>query len=107
MDIKDIAVVGSGSWGTAISVLLEKNGHSVTLWSWKKEESDALKRDRENKEFLPGILLGDNISYTSDISCVAGKELIVLVTPSSVIRSTARAMKSYVEENSIIVISSA
>ena len=104
MDIKDIAVVGSGSWGTAISVLLEKNGHSVTLWSWKKEESDALKRDKENKEFLPGILLGDNISYTNDISCVAGKELIVLVTPSSVIRSTAKSMKPYVSENAIIVI---
>ena len=86
MNRREIAVIGSGSWGTAISVLLERNGHAVTLWSWKQEESDALKRDRENKEFLPDIHLGDNISYTSNISCVSGKELIVLVTPSSVIR---------------------
>lgn len=104
MDIKNIAVVGSGSWGTAISVLLEKKGHNVTLWSWKQSESDALKRDKENKEFLPDIHLGDNISYTSDISCVKDKEIIVLVTPSSVIRSTAKAMSRYVDNNSIIVI---
>ncbi len=104
MNKRNIAVVGSGSWGTAISVLLEKNGHSVTLWSWKKEESDALKRDRENKEFLPGVPLGDNISYTSDIACVEGKDIIVLVTPSSVIRSTAKSMSQYVSDNSIIVI---
>ena len=102
--IDNIAVIGSGSWGTAISVLLEKNGHSVTLWSWKQEESDALKRDRENKEFLPDIPLGDNITYTSDISCVEGKELVVLVTPSTVIRSTARSMSPYIKENAIIVI---
>ncbi len=104
MDIKNIAVVGSGSWGTAISVLLEKNGHNVTLWSWKQSESDALKKDRENKEFLPNIHLGDNISYTSDISCVEDKEIIVLVTPSSVIRSTAKSMSKYVGKDSIIVI---
>lgn len=102
--MNNIAVIGSGSWGTAISVLLEKNGHSVTLWSWKQEESDTLKRDRENKEFLPDIPLGDNITYTSNISCVEGKELIVLVTPSTVIRSTARSMSQYVKENAIIVI---
>lgn len=104
MNKRNIAVVGSGSWGTAISVLLEKNGHSVTLWSWKKEESNALERDRENKEFLPGVPLGDNISYTSDIACVGGKDIIVLVTPSSVIRSTAKSMSQYVSDNSIIVI---
>lgn len=104
MDIKNIAVVGSGSWGTAISVLLEKKGHNVTLWSWKQSESDVLKKDKENKEFLPGVTLGDNISYTSDISCVEGKEIIVLVTPSSVIRSTAKSMSRYVSKNSIIVI---
>ncbi len=104
MNIKNIAVVGSGSWGTAISVLLERNGHNVTLWSWRQEESDALRSNKENKEFLPGIHLGDNISYTSDISCVEGKELIVLVTPSSVIRSTAKAMSPYVKSNAIIVI---
>ena len=104
MDIKNIAVVGSGSWGTAISVLLEKNGHNITLWSWKEEESLALKRNCENKEFLPGIKLGNKISYTSDISCVSGKDIIVLVTPSAVIRSTAKSMSGFVDDDTVLVI---
>ena len=106
MDRKNIAVIGSGSWGTAISVLLNKNGHSVTLWSWKKEESEALLKNRENKEFLPNVPLGENISFTSDISCVKGKDIVVLVTPSSVIRSTAKAMSEYIEDGTVLVIMS-
>ncbi len=104
MNIKDIAVIGSGSWGTAISTLLSSNGHNITLWSWKKEESEELATHRENRMFLPGVKLNDNISFTSDISCVKGKDIIVLVTPSPAIRSTAKAMREYVDENSIIVI---
>ena len=104
MNKRNIAVVGSGSWGTAISVLLEKKGHSVTLWSWKKEESEALKKHRENKEFLPDIPLGEGITFTSDISCVKGKEIVVLVTPSSVVRSTAQSMSKYVDNGAIVVI---
>ena len=104
MNIKDIAVIGSGSWGTAISTLLSSNGHNITLWSWKKEESEELATHRENRMFLPGVKLNDNINFTSDISCVKGKDIIVLVTPSPAIRSTARAMREYADENSIIVI---
>ena len=81
MDKHTIAVIGSGSWGTAISVLLSGLGHQITLWSWQKAESDRLAHDRENKEFLPGIPLGDRIAYTDDISCVRGKDLVVLVPP--------------------------
>jgi len=104
MEKKRIAVVGSGSWGTAISALLAKNGHDITLWSWKKEESDAIALHRENKEFLPGIMLDENISYTSDISCVENKDFVVLVTPSPVVRSTARSMSKYITKGTILVI---
>lgn len=104
MDNKNIAVIGSGSWGTAISVLLSANGHNVTLWSWKTEESDSLSAYRENRKYLPGIFLGNNVSFTSDISCVAGKDIVVLATPSPAIRSTARAMGEYTDKDSLIVI---
>ena len=47
-----IAVIGSGGWGTAIAILLSSRGHNVYLWSWIQEETDRLKKDRENKEFI-------------------------------------------------------
>lgn len=99
-----IAVVGSGSWGTAAAVHLNKNGHDVTLWSWLDDERKRLQSDLENKEFLPGIKLDSSISFTSDISCVKDKDLVVLVTPSKAIRSTAHAMAPHVTKNTIVVI---
>ena len=101
---KEIAIIGSGGWGTAAAVHLNKLGHKITLWSWLKEESDSLRNNLENKAFLPGVKLSDNITYTSDISCVKDKELIVLVTPSKAIRSTARSMAGYVSKGAVIVI---
>lgn len=99
-----IAVVGSGGWGTAAAVHLTKNGHDVCLWSWQKEESDKLKADHENKEFLPGVKIPESIDFTSDISCVKGKDIVVLVTPSKAIRSTAKSMSPFVDKNTIVVI---
>lgn len=99
-----VAVIGSGGWGTAAAVHLNKNGHEVTLWSWLEEESIRLKTDLENKEFLPGVAISEDINFTSDVSCVKNKDLIVLVTPSKAIRSTAKSMSPYIDKNSIIVI---
>lgn len=99
-----IAVIGSGGWGTAAAIQLNKNGHDVTLWSWQEDESTRLRSELENKEFLPGVKIPANINFTSDISCVSGKDLIVLVTPSKVIRSTAKAMSPFVDSNTTIVI---
>lgn len=101
---KNIAVIGSGGWGTAAAVHLNKLGHSVTLWSWIEEESNKLKTNLENIDFLPGIKLSPDISFTSDISCVKNKDIVILVTPSKVIRSTAREMSAYVSKNAVVVI---
>lgn len=101
---KKIAVIGSGGWGTAAAIHLSKLGHDVTLWSWIDEESNRLKTDLENKEFLPGVSIPESIKFTSDISCVSDKDIIVLVTPSKAIRSTAKAMSPYVSADSIVVI---
>lgn len=99
-----IAVIGSGGWGTAVSTLLDANGHDVYLWSWKKEESENLKRDKENKEFLPGVKLSDSITYTNDMAlCAKNADIIVTASPSHAMRSTARALSQFVEENQIIL----
>ncbi len=98
-----IAIVGSGGWGTAISCLLSKNGHEVTLWSYLKEEAEMLTREREHKALLKGVILPQNVKITNDIACVAEAELIVVVTPSFAVASTAKSMKPYARPDQIIV----
>lgn len=98
----NIAVIGSGGWGTALALLLHNNKNAVTLWSYAQEESDNLRTALENP-FLPGISLPADITYTSDPACVRGKELVVMATPSFAVRSTARAISPYLEENVVLV----
>lgn len=99
-----ISVIGSGGWGTAIAKLLCENGHDVMLWSWKKEESEAIRLHRENKEFLPGIILPDAIQYTWDAkTAVLNQDLIVLSLPSHAIRSTLKSMASFLPKNQAVV----
>lgn len=100
----NIAVIGSGGWGTAVAIHLDGKGYDVTLWSWKQEECDNILRDGENKEFLPGVKVSDTIRLTSDISCVKEKDLVVLVSPSKVIRQTAHSMAPYIKEGTPVVI---
>lgn len=101
------AVLGSGSWGCALANILAENKNDVCLWSYFKEESEELSKNRENKKNLPGLILPENVSYTSDLkTAVEGKDVIVLVTPSSVIGNTAKAMAPFVGEDAIIVCAS-
>lgn len=101
---KKIAVIGSGSWGTAMAVHLAKMGHTIDLWSWKEEESNALEKHRENVEFLPGVKIPENVSFTFDISCVRDKDFIVLVSPSQAMRNVVKSMSTYTHKDSILVI---
>jgi len=99
-----ISVIGSGGWGTAVAIMLAENGHEVTLWSYLKEESDNLKKYRENKPFLPGVKIPESIEFTSELSaCLSGRDLCVTATPSHAIRLTARSMAPYIKDGQIIV----
>ncbi len=99
-----VSVIGSGSWGTAVAILLAKHNHQVYLWSWQQEETDRLNRDRENKEFLPGVKFPDNIICTHNMEeAVKDSELIVTVVPSPATRTTARELSKVVVEGQQIV----
>ena len=99
-----ISVLGAGSWGTALSILLNNNGHEVRLWSRFQEEVDALKDTRELASKLPGVHIPENIDITADVkSCVETAEVIVLAVPSPYIRSTSALMAPNVKEGQIIV----
>lgn len=99
-----IAVIGSGGWGTAIAILLVKRGFSVSLWSYMKEESDNLKKFKENKPFLPGVKLPEDIFFTSDLKeATEGAEVVFMVTPSSATESTAKSLSPFIKEGTVIV----
>ncbi len=99
-----IAVIGSGGWGTAIAILLSSRGHDVYLWSWIQEETDRLARDRENKEFLPGVKFPDSICCTHDMGeCTDGAELIITAAPSPATRTTAKQLAPHVKEGQNLI----
>jgi len=89
-----ISVLGAGSWGTTLAILLHFNGHDVTLWEYKRSYAKVLNRSRENKVYLPGIKIPKEItiSYSLSESC-ENKHMIVLAVPSQFIRSVLREMK--------------
>ena len=101
---KKIAVLGAGSWGSALSLVLATNGHEVTLWSIAEDEIKMLREKHEHVDKLPGVKLPESISYTTDMDeAVSGKEFLILAVPSVFTRSTAKSMASYVKEGQIVV----
>ena len=99
-----IGVLGAGSWGTALTVLLNENGHDVTVWSIDKEEIAMLKEYREHKTKLPEVKISENVVFTTEIEeAIDGAKMIVMVVPSPFIRSTAKMAAPYVKEGQIIV----
>ena len=97
-----IAVLGSGGWGTALAMLLSENGHTVTLWSYLEEESRTLRETGENP-FLPGVKLPSELDYTTDLSCAAGKDAVVFATPSFAVRTTAEAVKPWLDDRMVLI----
>ena len=97
-------VIGAGSWGSALALLLYHNGHQVTLWSALEDEVELLRTKRENPDKLPGVRLPEEIEVTSDLKAgVTGQDILVLAVPSPFVRSTAQQMKPLVKEGQIIV----
>jgi glycerol-3-phosphate dehydrogenase (NAD(P)+) len=102
--MRKIGVIGAGSWGTALTVLLNNNGHQVTVWSAIEDEIKMLKEEREHKDKLPGVALSEKIEFTTDLQeAIDGKDLLILAVPSPFTRSTSKRMKEFVAEGQIIV----
>ena len=100
----NVGVLGAGSWGTALSVLLTDNGHQVTVWSIDENEVKMLREKREHELKLPGVKLPDSMVITGDLEqTIADKDFLVLAVPSPFTRSTAKKMAPYVSDGQIIV----
>ena len=99
-----ISVLGAGTWGTALAILLSNNGHDVTLWSKLEREIEALRQDRTRILNLPGAVLPESIKLTSDLQEAATKpDIIVSAVASPYTRETARTLSKYVMPGQIIV----
>lgn len=99
----NISIIGGGSWGIAIAVLLHKNGHKITVWSKLEAEITMLKEDHEHK-MLPGIKLADDMIFTTDAKeAVEGKDMLVMAVASAYTRSTAKLLSDLIAPGQIIV----
>ncbi len=98
-----VAVLGGGSWGIALAVLLHKNGHEITIWSALEKEIEMLSTEHEHK-MLPGVKLADDMIFTTDeAEAVKDKDMLVMAVASSYTRPTAKRFKEYVQTGQIIV----
>ena len=99
-----VSVIGAGSWGTALTYVLDKNGHDVTVWSILEEEVRMLQEKHEHVDKLPGVKLSENIKFTTNLQeAIQGMDMMVLAVPSPYIRSTSKSMAPYVAEGQLIV----
>ncbi|MBR3683729.1 MAG: NAD(P)H-dependent glycerol-3-phosphate dehydrogenase [Lachnospiraceae bacterium] len=99
-----IGVIGAGSWGIALAVLLHNNGHEVTVWSALRDEIDMLIKEKEHKQKLPGVKLPEDMIFEYDLEkTIADKNILVMAVPSVFVRSTAKSMSAFVAKDQIIV----
>ncbi len=101
--MKNISVIGAGSWGTTLAILLSEKGFNVKLWARRKKLAEEIEAKKENIQYLPGIKIPDNLIVDYSIKNVLEKsEMIVSAVPSEFLRSTLKEIKPYIS-NQIIV----
>ena len=101
-----IAVIGSGSWGVALAMLLNSNGHDVKIWSYSEEEARIINEEKKCK-FLPNITIPEGLKcYTSLEETLKDTKIILIVTPSNVIRTTINNMLPYLNDEQVFVLCS-
>jgi glycerol-3-phosphate dehydrogenase (NAD(P)+) len=103
-ECRAIGVIGAGSWGTALARLLAKKGHRVTLWAREPEVAAEIGERRENRTFLPGVILPETLAASSNLrEVVSGKEMLVSVVPSQFVSSVFRDVAGYLNPGTQIV----
>lgn len=99
-----IGVIGAGSWGTTLANVLAKKGYAVTLWVYETDLAVRLQETRINDLYLEGIKLSANLSYTNNLSnAVQGRQVLVLVPPSQVMRHLLKQLKPYLADDCLLV----
>lgn len=101
--MKNIGIIGSGSWGVALGIHLAKMRNNIKIWSFDKIEADLINNEKKCK-FLPNIELPENINCSLDYEeVIKNSEIILHVTPSKFTRSTLKQYKKYITNQPIII----
>lgn len=97
-------VIGAGSWGTALAVVLDSNGHDVRIWAREQEIADAINLEHHNPTYLPELALPPSITaYTDLADCARNRDLIVFATPSHTMREVSLRVRPYLDGDEIVV----
>lgn len=99
-----IGVIGAGSWGTSLANLLAKKGYQVTLWAYEVEVVEGIRTRRVNDLYLPENQLSENLQATGELAAAtAGKQLVLLVPPSQVLRGVFQQLLPHLEPETLLV----
>ena len=91
-----VAVLGAGSWGTALASLLARNGHDTVIWGRNAEQVRSINENHENARYLPGISLPESLKASTDLAeTVRDADFILVVTPSHAFKETILALAPY------------
>ncbi len=102
--MEKVAVIGAGSWGTALSVVLAENRPEVMLWARRPELCAAIRETRQNPDYLPGLTLPGAVRVTSDLEeAVRDRDVLVLVMPSHAVRSIVRRLAAWIGRDTVLV----
>ena len=97
------AVVGAGSWGTALAIQLARSNASVSMWARTSEHAEAINTTRENARYLPGLKLPDQLWCSSDLAQVLdGVDVILEVVPSQAVREVMTAAAPHIPEDAVL-----
>ena len=101
--MKKIGIIGAGSWGTALAMLLCRNKHKVTVWSWDAALIQVIKNTHHNEAFIHDARLDDKITFTDSLEFLPQCEIVVLSVPSHAIGEVCARIRPYVNSAAIIV----
>src|SRR5262245_44345551 len=101
--MKKVAVIGAGSWGTALAIHSHQCGHQVRLWVHSDDTFRTLSINRVNEIYLPGFSISDEIEITQDPGCASDANYLLLTVPSAHFRSTYEKFLPHLRNTSILV----
>jgi glycerol-3-phosphate dehydrogenase (NAD(P)+) len=102
--MKQIGVIGAGSWGTTLADLLASKGYPVTLWAYESDLVERMRQSRENDLYLSGAKLSENLCFTNSLKeAVEGKNLVLFVPPSQVLRSILSEVAALINPETLLV----
>lgn len=99
-----ITILGAGSWGSALAIMLGKMSHDVTLWTVDTGEAEMINNEHQQKQKLPEVIIPNNVTATTDMKkALENSEITVCAVPSIYVRETARVMNEHIKKDSIVL----